>query len=167
MGPMIIYNVPARTGQDIPPSVIQTLATSPNFVGIKECVGYDRVRQYAEEGKTVWCGMDRECHDARWDLGATGAMSVASNLIPGLMQELVTGKKSPSLNKKLMPFDRMALPRASPDWTEHCSGSTWGGPAGFQAPLCAASSIEEARICGIGEGHWKGAFRGKKRSSCT
>ncbi|XP_056173702.1 4-hydroxy-tetrahydrodipicolinate synthase, chloroplastic-like [Syzygium oleosum] len=104
MGPMIIYNMPSRSGQDIPPSVIQTLAASPNFVGVKECVGYDRVRQYAEEGKTVWCGMDHECHDARWDLGATGAMSVASNLIPGLMRELVVGKKSPSLNKKLMPL---------------------------------------------------------------
>ncbi|KAF8028365.1 hypothetical protein BT93_E1086 [Corymbia citriodora subsp. variegata] len=104
MGTTIIYNMPSKTGQDIPPSVIQTLAASPNFVGIKECVGYDRIRQYAEEGKTVWCGMDHECHDARWDLGATGAMSVASNLIPGLMRELVAGKKSPPLNKKLMPL---------------------------------------------------------------
>ncbi|KAL3738761.1 hypothetical protein ACJRO7_020176 [Eucalyptus globulus] len=104
MGPMIIYNVPARTGQDIPPSVIQTLATSPNFVGIKECVGNDRVRQYAEEGITVWCGMDDQCHDGRWDFGAVGSMSVASNLIPGLMLELVTGKKSPSLNEKVLPL---------------------------------------------------------------
>ncbi|XP_048132005.1 4-hydroxy-tetrahydrodipicolinate synthase, chloroplastic-like isoform X2 [Rhodamnia argentea] len=104
MGPMIIYNMPSRTGQDILPCVIQTLSASPNFVGIKECAGNDRVRQYAEDGKTVWCGMDHECHDARWDLGATGAMSVTSNLIPGLIRELVAGKKSPSLNKKLMPL---------------------------------------------------------------
>ncbi|KAL3738762.1 hypothetical protein ACJRO7_020177 [Eucalyptus globulus] len=89
MCPMIIYNMPSRTSQDITPSVIQTLAASPNFVGVKECVGYDRVRQYGEEGITVWCGMDYESHDARWDLGATGAMLVASNLTPGLVRELL------------------------------------------------------------------------------
>lgn len=166
MGPMIIYNMPSRTGQDILPSVIQTLAASPNFVGVKECLGNDRVRQYAEEGKTVWCGMDHECHDARWDLGATGAMSVPSNFIPGLMRELVAGKKS-FAEQEDHAFDRMAPPRAGPDWNEHCSGSTRGGPASFQASLCAALSIEEARICGVGGGHWKKAFRGRKRSSGT
>lgn len=41
-------------------------------------------------------------------------MSVASNLIPGLMRELVAGKKSPSLNKKLMPLIEWLLHEPAP-----------------------------------------------------
>ena len=83
MGPTIIYNVPARTGQDIPPPVMQSLAESPNFAGVKECVGNERVGQYAGGGLTVWSGNDDQCHDARWDFGARGVISVVSNLVPG------------------------------------------------------------------------------------
>lgn len=104
MGPTIIYNVPTRTGQDIPPHVIHTLAESPNLAGVKECVGNDRVKQYTDNGIAVWSGNDDQCHDARWNYGATGVISVTSNLVPGLMRELMFGGKYPSLNSKLMPL---------------------------------------------------------------
>ena len=104
MGPTIIYNVPPRTGQDIPPHVIQTVAQSPNLAGVKECVGNNRVEQYSDQGIVVWSGNDDQCHDARWNHGATGVISVTSNLVPGLMRELMFGGKNPSLNAKLMPL---------------------------------------------------------------
>ena len=43
-GPAIVYNVPARTGQDIPDAVIDELGTHPNFLGVKECTGNDRIQ---------------------------------------------------------------------------------------------------------------------------
>ncbi|KAM3288321.1 4-hydroxy-tetrahydrodipicolinate synthase, chloroplastic isoform X1 [Capsicum chacoense] len=104
MGPTIIYNVPSRTGQDIPSRVIQTLAKSPNLAGVKECVGNDRVKHYTSNGLVVWSGNDDECHDSRWDHGATGVISVTSNLVPGLMRQLMFGGKNPALNLKLMPL---------------------------------------------------------------
>ncbi|XP_065632961.1 4-hydroxy-tetrahydrodipicolinate synthase, chloroplastic [Quercus suber] len=104
MGPSIIYNVPSRTGQDIPPHVIHTIAQSAYLAGVKECVGNDRVKQYTDNGIAVWSGNDDECHDSRWSYGATGVISVASNLVPGLMRELMFGGKNPSLNAKLMPL---------------------------------------------------------------
>ncbi|XP_016462988.1 4-hydroxy-tetrahydrodipicolinate synthase, chloroplastic-like [Nicotiana tabacum] len=104
MGPTIIYNVPSRTGQDIPPRVIQTMAKSPNLAGVKECVGNDRVEQYTSNGIVVWSGNDDECHVSRWDYGATGVISVTSNLVPGLMRELMFGGKNLALNSKLMPL---------------------------------------------------------------
>ncbi|KAJ9563041.1 hypothetical protein OSB04_008201 [Centaurea solstitialis] len=104
MGPTIIYNVPSRTGQDIPPSVIQSLAESTNLAGVKECMGHDRINTYTKTGITVWSGNDDECHDSKWDHGATGVISVASNLVPGLMRELMFGGKNPSLNAKLLPL---------------------------------------------------------------
>ncbi|XP_052211033.1 4-hydroxy-tetrahydrodipicolinate synthase, chloroplastic-like [Diospyros lotus] len=104
MGPTIIYNVPSRTAQDIPPSVIRALMQNPNLAGVKECVGNDRVQQHTTNGIVVWSGNDDECHDSRWNHGATGVMSVVSNLVPGLMRELMFGGKNPSLNAKLMPL---------------------------------------------------------------
>ncbi|XP_059634007.1 4-hydroxy-tetrahydrodipicolinate synthase, chloroplastic-like [Cornus florida] len=104
MGPTIIYNVPTRTGQDIPPRVIHTIAQSPNLAGVKECVGNDRVEQYTNSGIVVWSGNDDQCHDARWGHGATGVISVTSNLVPGLMRKLMFGGKNPSLNTKLVPL---------------------------------------------------------------
>ncbi|XP_047941555.1 4-hydroxy-tetrahydrodipicolinate synthase, chloroplastic-like isoform X2 [Salvia hispanica] len=91
MGPTIIYNVPSRTGQDIPPRVVHTVAQSTNLAGIKECVGNDRVEQYTSNGIVVWSGNDDECHDSRWDYSATGVISVTSNLVPRLMRELMFG----------------------------------------------------------------------------
>ncbi|CAL0306153.1 unnamed protein product [Lupinus luteus] len=104
MGPTIIYNVPSRTGQDIPPHVIQSLAHNSNLAGVKECVGNDRIKQYTDNGIVVWSGNDDQCHDARWDYGATGVISVTSNLVPGLMRELIFGGKNSTLNLKVAPL---------------------------------------------------------------
>lgn len=104
MGPTIIYNVPSRTGQDIPPSVIQILAQSASLAGVKECVGNERVKHYTDNGIVVWSGNDDQCHDSRWDFGATGVISVTSNLVPGLMHEIMFGGKNPELNAKIMPL---------------------------------------------------------------
>ncbi|CAL5381941.1 unnamed protein product [Camellia sinensis] len=104
MGPSILYNAPSRTGQDIPPRVIHTVSQSPNLAGVKECVGHDRVEQYTKNGIVVWSGNDDLCHDSRWSHGATGVVSVASNLIPGLMRQLMFEGENPSLNARLMPL---------------------------------------------------------------
>lgn len=43
-GPTMIYNVPGRTGQDIPDDVVHQLSGSPNFLGVKECTGTSRIQ---------------------------------------------------------------------------------------------------------------------------
>ncbi|KAL8516553.1 hypothetical protein ACS0TY_014992 [Phlomoides rotata] len=114
MGPTIIYNVPSRTSQDIPPDVIWNLADSPNLAGVKECVGNDRVEGYTRNGMVVWSGNDDECHDSRWEYGATGVISVTSNLVPGLMRELMFGGKNPSLNSRMMPLIKWLFHEPNP-----------------------------------------------------
>ncbi|CAD5169732.1 unnamed protein product [Musa acuminata subsp. malaccensis] len=114
MGPTIIYNVPSRTGQDIPPSVIHTISQNPNMAGVKECMGNDRIKGYVDKGIVIWSGNDDECHDSRWAFGATGVISVASNLVPGLMHELMFQGKNPSLNSKLMPLIKWLFQEPNP-----------------------------------------------------
>jgi 4-hydroxy-tetrahydrodipicolinate synthase len=55
-GPTIVYNVPGRTGQDIAPDVVHELALHPNFAGMKECTGNDRIKGYTARGITCWSG---------------------------------------------------------------------------------------------------------------
>ena len=42
-GPAIIYNVPGRTGQDIPDHMVHRISDNPNFLGVKECTGNARI----------------------------------------------------------------------------------------------------------------------------
>jgi len=104
MGPTIIYNVPGRTGQDITPSIIERISGKPNFLGVKECMGNERVGAYTEQGLTIWSGNDDQFHDARWDHGARGVISVVSNLIPKLTHKLLFDGRDADLNAKLQPL---------------------------------------------------------------
>ncbi|CAA0826594.1 4-hydroxy-tetrahydrodipicolinate synthase 2-chloroplastic [Striga hermonthica] len=114
MGPTILYNVPSRTGQDIPSDVVRDLARSPNLAGVKECVGHARVDEHVSNGLVVWSGNDDECHDSRWDHGGRGVISVVSNLIPGLMRELMFGRRNPELNERVLPLVKWLFEEPNP-----------------------------------------------------
>ena len=104
-GPTIVYNVPARTSQDITPELMLELAAHENFAGVKECEGNERIKGYTEKGVTCWTGNDDEAHDARFDAGAVGVISVTSNIVPGLMSEMICGDKpNPELRDRLLPL---------------------------------------------------------------
>lgn len=106
-GPAIIYNVAGRTGQDIPPETIYELAEHENFCGVKECSGKDRIKELSDNGIVCWSGNDDECYESRLLYGATGVISVTSNIVPSLFRELMHGKKddkNDALNAKLGPL---------------------------------------------------------------
>ncbi|CAA0836033.1 4-hydroxy-tetrahydrodipicolinate synthase 2-chloroplastic [Striga hermonthica] len=114
MGPTIVYNVPSRTGQDIPLGVIWALAQNPNLAGVKECVGHARVGEHVSNGLVVWSGNDDECHDSRRDHRGRGVISVASNLVPGLMREMMFGGKNPGLNARVLPLVKWLFEEPNP-----------------------------------------------------
>jgi len=104
LGPAIVYNVPARTSQDIAPETMFELAKHENFAGVKECEGNARIKQYTDNGVTCWTGNDDECHDARYEAGAVGVISVTSNLVPELMREMLFDGPNPELRDRLAPL---------------------------------------------------------------
>ncbi len=89
IGPAFIYNVPGRTGQDLTPDVIEPLAKHPNFVGVKECAGNERIAHYEKQGIACWSGNDDESYLGRHQFGSHGVISVTSNIVPGLMRTLM------------------------------------------------------------------------------
>jgi len=102
-GPAIIYNVPGRTGQDIKPEVMEKLAEHENFVGVKECMGPERIKILADKGMAVWSGNDDSCHHERHDCGAMGVISVTANVVPGLMSQMMKDRND-EINEKLKPL---------------------------------------------------------------
>ena len=104
-GPTIVYNVPARTSQDIPPELMMELAKHENFAGVKECEGNERIKGYTDKGVVCWTGNDDEAHDARFEAGAVGVISVTSNVVPGLMVDMIcSDAPNPELRDKLLPL---------------------------------------------------------------
>ena len=82
--PVIAYNVPGRTGVDIPVSVCQRLAPIPNIAGIKEAANdISKVTKLCKNCKdfAVWTGNDELIVPAI-SLGAKGVISVLSNILP-------------------------------------------------------------------------------------
>ena len=82
--PLIVYNVPSRTGLDIPVSVIQRLGQIPNIAGIKEASNdITKITKICGTcpGVTVWTGNDELIVPAI-ALGGKGVISVLSNLLP-------------------------------------------------------------------------------------
>merc|ERR1712146_754950 len=102
-GPAIIYNVPGRTGQDIKPEVMAKLAGHENFIGVKECMGPERIKILADKGMAVWSGNDDSCHQERHECGAMGVISVTANVVPGLMSQMMKDRND-EINEKLKPL---------------------------------------------------------------
>ena len=82
--PIIAYNVPSRTGVDMPVSVCQRLSPIPNMVGIKEAsADITKVTKLCRScgDFSVWTGNDELIVPAI-SLGAKGVISVLSNILP-------------------------------------------------------------------------------------
>lgn len=83
--PIIIYNVPSRTGLDIPVSVYQSLSEIPNIVGVKEAstsiTKITQIRNACPAGFPVWGGND-DLAVPVVSLGGQGLISVVSNIKP-------------------------------------------------------------------------------------
>ena len=90
------------------------LAEHENFAGVKECEGNERIKGYSDEGIVCWTGNDDEAHDARYEAGAVGVISVTSNIVPGLMAELITSDPNPELRDKLLPLMKWLFAEPNP-----------------------------------------------------
>ena len=89
--PIVLYNVPSRTGVDIPVSVYRRLSAVPNIAGVKEAstdiMKIPRIRAECPAHFTVWSGNDDQITPAMV-LGAKGVVSVLSNLCPAETQAM-------------------------------------------------------------------------------
>lgn len=83
--PIIIYNVPSRTGVDIPVSVYKQLSAIPNIAGVKEAstdiTKITRIKRECAQDFCIWSGNDDQIVPVI-SLGGQGVISVVSNICP-------------------------------------------------------------------------------------
>ena len=89
--PMILYNVPSRTGIGIQAGTYKILSEHPNINGIKEASGdfslFAQTRALCGDELFVWSGNDDNTVPMM-AMGALGVISVASNIVPKAVAEL-------------------------------------------------------------------------------
>ena len=90
--PIILYNVPSRTGVNIAPESYAELAKHPNIIGTKEASGnlsnLQKTRNLCPEDFYIWSGNDDETVPI-CALGGVGVISVVANIAPAVMHRLV------------------------------------------------------------------------------
>lgn len=112
--PIIVYNVPGRTASNISPAIVARLAADfENIVAIKEAAG--NVAQVAElysvlpEEFTIYSGDDGLIIPFM-SVGATGLISVLSNIGGGILQDVMQAyedgrvREAAKLNARMVPL---------------------------------------------------------------
>jgi len=120
--PIILYNVPGRTGCDLLPETVARLASISNIVGIKEATGNMlRLQQILREcvNFDVYSGDDPTA--AQWMLaGAKGVISVTANVAPKYMAKLCDAAMDADhapclrLQEQLMPLHQLMFVESNP-----------------------------------------------------
>ncbi len=121
--PVILYNVPGRTGTNMTAETVLRLAEIPNIVAVKEASGNIaqilEIKRSAPDDFSVLSGNDDETLPLMAS-GADGVISVASNVAPKEMAELVKAvrqsdlRKAIALNNRLMPLYHACFVESNP-----------------------------------------------------
>ncbi|MGY3766687.1 4-hydroxy-tetrahydrodipicolinate synthase [Vagococcus vulneris] len=88
--PIMLYNVPGRTGISMSVATTLRLAQLPNVIGIKDCQGLEAISEiveHAPDGFLVYTGEDALAMPAKV-IGATGVISVSSHVVGSEMSHM-------------------------------------------------------------------------------
>ena len=152
--PVILYNVPGRAGKEIPLDVVARLAAHPNIVAIKEAAGsVDRVSaiKNAVPGFTVLSG-DDSLTLPMISVGASGVISVASNVIPREMGDMVRAAlagdfaKALEYHAKFYPLFRDLFIDTNPVMVKEALAMLGKMGRVFRLPLCETTEANRERL---------------------
>lgn len=113
--PIIVYNVPSRTGVNILPQTMQKLSKEKYICGLKEANGnIDHIQEmfYLVKGFPIYSGNDN-LNNIFFHMGALGAISVVSNVFPRLVKNLYK-TKSNKLEQKLYLINKLMFVEVNP-----------------------------------------------------
>lgn len=121
--PIIVYNVPSRTGVDIPVSVYRELAKFPNIAGVKEASSdickITKIRRDCGTDLSVWSGNDDQIVPVI-SLGGQGVISVLSNILPEETKAMTTAAlagdfdTASELQTQLLPLIELLFSEVNP-----------------------------------------------------
>lgn len=134
--PIVLYNIPGRTGINMTPATVARLASHPNIVAIKEAAGsVDQVTEIRSLCDLPVLSGDDGLTVPFMSVGAVGVISVMSNLIPAEVVKLVrlfaAGKlaEAASLHVKFFPLIKALFADGNPagvKWAMKLAGMDTG-----------------------------------------
>jgi 4-hydroxy-tetrahydrodipicolinate synthase len=147
--PIILYNVPGRTGSNLSAATTATLAKHPNIVGIKEASG-DLIQCLEIKASTsddfLLISGDDLLTPAMISMGAVGAISVLANAYPAVFGQMVRlaleGQftKSHELAQKMLPLNRLMYLEGNPTGVKALLQALGLSAPYVRAPMAEASA---------------------------
>ena len=153
--PVILYNVPGRTGCDMLADTVARLSHHPRIAGVKEATGDiargEAILQQSRPGFVLLSGDDPTAANLI-RIGARGVISVTANVAARAMHELcvagLAGRhdEAAALNERLMPLHQAMFVESNPipvKWAVHRMGLI--GP-GIRLPLTPLSAQLRGKV---------------------
>jgi len=153
--PIILYNVPSRTGVDLQAATVMRLSRIPNVLGVKEATGnIDRGREIlagCAQSFEMYSGDDATGIDLM-AVGARGIISVTANVAPQLMHQACAAAaagdlaRARDLDAILRELHQVLFVESNPipsKWALHQMGLI---PAGLRLPLTPLEPGNEAVV---------------------
>jgi dihydrodipicolinate synthase (EC 4.2.1.52) len=153
--PIVLYNVPGRTGCDLLPQTVQRLVEIPNIVGLKEAKGQiDRIRELLAllpSSFAIYSGDDGTACESML-LGCQGDISVTANVAPRLMHEMcaaaIAGDRASAeaLDRRLRPLHEALFVEPNPIPVKWALTQMLDQPDGIRLPLVPLSTHHHALL---------------------
>ncbi len=153
--PIIVYSVQGRTGVNVEPETVRRLTSIPNIAGIKEASGnvlqIGRIAAEAQESFAVLSGDDALTLPVL-ALGGHGLISVASNVIPREMTDLVKAglagdfAKCREIHRRWLPLMNGLFIESNPIPVKAALASMGLLESVYRLPLVAPSKANQERI---------------------
>jgi 4-hydroxy-tetrahydrodipicolinate synthase len=152
--PIVLYNIPGRTGSNILPETMARLAELPNVVGVKEATGsMDQASQIGALCPLTILAGDDSLTLPLLSLGGQGVVSVVGNLVPRDMKALIGAFEAGRVaearewHRRLFPLCRDLLGVATNPIPVKTAMKLLGRASGeLRLPLCPLDEAGEARI---------------------
>jgi 4-hydroxy-tetrahydrodipicolinate synthase len=155
--PLLVYNIPARTGSNIVPETFARLCEVRNIAGIKEAAGsmdqISDIHRLCGDRLTILSGDDALTLPAM-ALGAKGVIATSSNVIPREMHELAAAAlagdfaRAKEIHYKFLPLMRALFLETNPIPLKHALGLMGKCSPELRMPLTPLSAPAADKLRG-------------------
>jgi 4-hydroxy-tetrahydrodipicolinate synthase len=148
--PVLLYNVPARTGTNMPPDLLAELAQIPGIEGVKQA-NADELELI--DGLALYAG-DDATFARTLDLGGAGGITVASHVVGNEMRRMVDEpERRAEIDVSLRDVYETLFMTASPTCTKAALNLLGHNAGGLRLPLVGATEAETDKVRTMLERH--------------
>ena len=151
--PIVLYNIPGRTGVTMSAQTVARLAKHPNIIAIKEATGsLDMSSEIMSECDLPIVSGDDSLTLPLMSIGARGVISVASNLLPGQIKKMVklaadgNFAEAAIIHRRLFPLIKSLFLDGNPVGVKHAMKVAGRDTGELRLPLWEASEATKQTI---------------------